>query len=44
MCVYTTIKYNYVLSSDKSPLRRVVNKTSSKTLAALAYLSNKPLS
>ena len=29
--------------SDKSPLRRVVNKKSSKTLSALAQLSNKPL-
>ena len=29
-------KCNYVLSSDKSPLRLVVNKKSSKTLSALA--------
>ena len=30
--------------SDKSTLRLVVNKKSSKTLSALAKLSNKPLS
>ena len=38
-CVYTNIntriKCNYVFS-DKSPLRLVVNKKSSKTLSALA--------
>ena len=37
-------KCNYVLSSDKSPLLLVVDKKSSKTLSALAYLSNKLLS
>ena len=39
-CVYTNvntpIKCNYALSSDKSTLRLVVNKQSSKTLSALA--------
>ena len=46
-CMYTQIliphKCNNVLSS-KSPHRLVVNRKSSRTLAALAYLSNKPLS
>ena len=38
MLLYVSVCYkcNYVLSSDKSPLRLVVNKKSSKTLSAFS--------
>ena len=35
---------NYVFSSDKSGLRLVVNRKSSKTLSAFRNLSKNPLS